>query len=679
MAKPRRVVYLDADTIVVKNIDDLFKCGKFCANLKHSERLNSGVMVVEPSAELFNDMVSKVTTLYSYTGGDQGFLNTYYAGFESARVFNPEISAEVVNSKPVPEMERLSTLYNADVGLYMLANKNIREQLDETLPGTGGGRNPHDEFLVKFLFLLPVITLLFCYYRSSLQTRSICDHARQLYYKFRSGGALSYSAVTSSSINSSQQLSNGAHAKVPVFLGGVSIFFCFLAAGVALAVSGSVVPRQIKPWTGLLLMYEWTFTGFFLLFGGYLHLIYKWGKMVASQGGSSRPGSLDYDSEKGHQRQESCDAATWYYGLGMAFLAIATPSVPCLLGITALFSRAFVRGLEDRDTSRTRNSCWCYWWSEPSMIRPVRLWVTRHATKAIPGHARGRLSFAHEELGRGQFGIVYRCFSLDSNDSFACKSIDKHLLTDSTDRECIEKEPKILHVLNGNANIVQLHGFYEDDNYLHMVMDLCDSPDLFDRISKNGVFSESEAFSVFSQLIVAIRYCHLLGIAHRDIKPDNVLFDSRGMLKLADFGSAEWFGGNERRMMSGVVGTPYYIAPEILSGREYNEKVDVWSAGVILHIMLAGVPPFYGETPSETFEVVLRGNLRFPTRIFRSVSKEVKDLLRKMLCKDVSRRLSAEQVLTNDEPSISFEQPQERPMKEPTSDRVDLLEFLYGS
>ncbi|XP_071732566.1 inositol phosphorylceramide glucuronosyltransferase 1 [Rutidosis leptorrhynchoides] len=418
MTDYKKVVYLDADTIVVKNIDELFKCGKFCANLKHSERLNSGVMVVEPSAELFNDMVSKVTTLYSYTGGDQGFLNTYYSGFESARVFDPEVSAEVLNSKPVPEMERLSTLYNADVGLYMLANKwmvdakqlhvihytlgplkpwdwwtawlvkpvdvwqNIRDQLEETLPGTRGGRNPRDEFLVKFLFLLPVITLLFCYYRSFLQTRSLCDHARHIYYKFRSGGTLSYSAVSSSTINSNQQFSNGAHAKVPSFLGGVSVFICFLAAVVALAVGGSVVPSQVKPWTGLLLVYEWTFTVFFLLFGGYLHLVYKWGKLVATQGGSSRPGALDYDSEKGHQRQVSCDAATWYYGLGMVFLAIATPSVPCLMGITALFSRlglmvvgglifaafmtyasehlairSFMRGLEDRDTSRTRNSC----------------------------------------------------------------------------------------------------------------------------------------------------------------------------------------------------------------------------------------------------------------------------------------------------------------------------------
>lgn len=251
-----------------------------------------------------------------------------------------------------------------------------------------------------------------------------------------------------------------------------------------------------------------------------------------------------------------------------------------------------------------------------------------------------------EEIGRGRFGIVYRCYSTVSGDSFACKSIDKRLLADPTDRECLQKEPKILHILGGNPHIVQIYRLYEEEDYLHMIIDLCDTPDLFDRISKRAeVFSESEAASIFSPLILSISYCHRLGIAHRDIKPDNVLFDSWGNLKLADFGSAEWFGMNERGTMTGVVGTPYYVAPEVLSGREYNEKVDVWSAGVILYIMLAGVPPFYGETPAETFEAVLRGNLRFPTRLFRSVSPEAKDLLRKMLCKDVSRRLSAEQVL----------------------------------
>ena len=135
--------------------------------------------------------------------------------------------------------------------------------------------------------------------------------------------------------------------------------------------------------------------------------------------------------------------------------------------------------------------------------------------------------------------------------------------------------------------------------------------------------------------------------SNRDVKPENILFDSRNRVKLCDFGSAELFGGVEgRELMNGIVGTPYYVAPEVLAGREYNEKIDVWSAGVILYIMLGGVPPFYGESVEETFAAVLRANLRFPTKIFRSISSEAKDLLRKMLCKDVSRRFSAEQVLS---------------------------------
>ncbi|KAK9288705.1 hypothetical protein L1049_017168 [Liquidambar formosana] len=98
-------------------------------------------------------------------------------------------------------------------------------------------------------------------------------------------------------------------------------------------------------------------------------------------------------------------------------------------------------------------------------------------------------------------------------------------------------------------------------------------------------------------------------------------------------------------MMSGIVGTPYYVAPEVVAGREYGEKVDVWSAGVILFIMLAGIPPFYGDSAPEIFEAVLRANLRFPARVFHSVSPAAKDLLRRMLCKDESRRFSADQVL----------------------------------
>ncbi|TYJ11336.1 hypothetical protein E1A91_A11G269600v1 [Gossypium mustelinum] len=286
MTNYKKVVYLDADTIVVKSIEDLFKCEKFCANLKHSERLNSGVMVVEPSEAVFNDMMSKVNTLPSYTGGDQGFLNSYYSDFPIAHVFDPNIPQEVLKVRPVPEMERLSTLYNADVGLYMLANKwmvdeselrvihyklgplkpwdwwtfwllkpvdvwqNVGERLEETLPGTGGGKNPNDELLIKFLFLLPFCVLV-CYYRSFLHTggflfrTSLCNHIRHLYFIIRSSGTVAYSGVSSSS-----NINVNNPTKVPVYLGGISVFVCFMAVVVSLGISITIVPQQVMPWTG---------------------------------------------------------------------------------------------------------------------------------------------------------------------------------------------------------------------------------------------------------------------------------------------------------------------------------------------------------------------------------------------------------------------------------------------
>lgn len=198
-------------------------------------------------------------------------------------------------------------------------------------------------------------------------------------------------------------------------------------------------------------------------------------------------------------------------------------------------------------------------------------------------------------------------------------------------------------LLSPHPNILRIYDVVEDDDSLSMVLDLCQPLTLFDRIVDQSL-SEVQAASVMKQLLEAVAHCHRLGIAHRDIKPDNILFDSKDVLKVADFGSAEWFG--EGGSMSGVVGTPLYVAPEVLSGREYNEKVDVWSNGVILYIMLSGIPPFYGESAEEIFEAVLRANLRFPSRIFRSVSSAAKDLMRKMICRDPSRRLSAEQALS---------------------------------
>ncbi|PON98682.1 Tyrosine-protein kinase [Trema orientale] len=218
-----------------------------------------------------------------------------------------------------------------------------------------------------------------------------------------------------------------------------------------------------------------------------------------------------------------------------------------------------------------------------------------------------------EEMGRGRFGTVYKCVPLnDSGDFFAVKSIDKRMIRgDSLESQCLVTEPKLLHLVTPHPHIINLHNLYEDETHLHMVLDLCDSLDLHGRVTRR-VFPEPEAASVMAQLMQAVAHCHRLG---------------------------------DGALMRGIVGTPYYVAPEVLAGRDYSEKVDVWSAGVVLYVMLAGFPPFYGESMGEIFEAVVRANLRFPARAFHSVSPVAKDLLRRMVCKDVSRRFSAEQVL----------------------------------
>ncbi|XP_042469763.1 inositol phosphorylceramide glucuronosyltransferase 1-like [Zingiber officinale] len=434
MTNYRKVVYLDADTIVIKSIDDLFKCRKFCANLKHSERLNSGVMVVEPSESIFTDMMSKVTTLYSYTGGDQGFLNTYYSDFPNAHLFEPDLSTDAMKTRPVPEMERLSTLYNADVGLYMLANKwmvdekelkvihytlgplkpwdwwtawllkpvdvwqNVRVKLEESLPGTGGGRNPHDQLLVQILFAFPVCLLFICYYRSLLlasrdfttkfSRSSVIDYVRRICLHYRSGTLPTYSGAgvaSSSFVNTNQQFFSGTHSKLPCYLGPISVVVCFMATAFSLGFAFILIPHQVTPWTGLLLMYEWTCMTFLVTFGGYLNFMYQWGKRTSDHSNYGRNDSSDHDSDKGFQRNVSrCDIVTWFYWLGMTSLAIVVPSLPYLFGITALFARlglmvggglvfsaflafasehlairAFIKGCEDFNQRLSRNICLC--------------------------------------------------------------------------------------------------------------------------------------------------------------------------------------------------------------------------------------------------------------------------------------------------------------------------------
>ncbi|KAK9930339.1 hypothetical protein M0R45_027378 [Rubus argutus] len=139
-----------------------------------------------------------------------------------------------------------------------------------------------------------------------------------------------------------------------------------------------------------------------------------------------------------------------------------------------------------------------------------------------------------------------------------------------------------------------------------------------------------------------IKYCHDMGVVHRDIKPENILLSKAGKIKLADFGLAMRISYGQN--LTGLAGSPAYVAPEVLVGK-YSEKVDIWSAGVLLHALLVGVLPFQGDSLEAVFESVKTVKLDFHTGIWESISKPARDLIGRMLTRDVSVRITADEVL----------------------------------
>ncbi|CAI5475029.1 unnamed protein product [Closterium sp. Yama58-4] len=198
--------------------------------------------------------------------------------------------------------------------------------------------------------------------------------------------------------------------------------------------------------------------------------------------------------------------------------------------------------------------------------------------------------------------------------------------------------------------IVQLHEVFEDDAGIHLVMDLCDSGDLYDEVVRRGRLPEKESALLFRQIASALAFCHARGVMHRDMKPENILLhkqedaSNRLTVKLADFGLAIPLSAGETTR--GISGSTFYMAPEVLSG-EYGHSADVWSLGVLLFTMLSGAVPFFGDDNSESTEAVLNGQLDFSSPGWATISIEAKGLIRCMLHRDPRRRPTAAKVLSH--------------------------------
>ncbi|PRQ28452.1 putative protein kinase CAMK-CDPK family [Rosa chinensis] len=250
-----------------------------------------------------------------------------------------------------------------------------------------------------------------------------------------------------------------------------------------------------------------------------------------------------------------------------------------------------------------------------------------------------------KELGRGQFGITYLCTEKSTGDTYACKSILKRKLVSKSDRDDIKREIQIMQHMSGQPNVVEIKGAYEDRYSVHLVMELCAGGELFDRIIAQGVYSERAAAAIVRDIVNVVHSCHVMAVMHRDLKPENFLLSSKGegaMLKGTDFGLSVFI--EEGKVYRDIVGSAYYVAPEVLR-RSYGKEIDIWSAGVILYILLSGVPPFWAETERGIFNAILEGVVDFESQPWPSISDGAKDLVRKMLTQDPKKRITSLKVL----------------------------------
>ena len=251
------------------------------------------------------------------------------------------------------------------------------------------------------------------------------------------------------------------------------------------------------------------------------------------------------------------------------------------------------------------------------------------------------------QLGKGGYGKVYEVKNKKTGEIRACKHLSKLSIKNLAK---FELEINIL-IKTDHPNIIKLYEIFESQRSLYLVMQECKGGEVFDRIiehiQKKEMYSEKDAAIIFEQLMSSVEYCHNNGICHRDLKPENLLYLNEGggegnPIKIIDFGLSQIF---INRRLSTKVGTAYYVAPEILKG-DYTEKCDIWSAGVILYILLSGDPPFNGPDDTAIYKKIASLKYTFPPKKWNNISNEAKDLITHMICPE-NERYNAKEVLNH--------------------------------
>jgi len=240
-------------------------------------------------------------------------------------------------------------------------------------------------------------------------------------------------------------------------------------------------------------------------------------------------------------------------------------------------------------------------------------------------------------IGKGSFGKVFLVREIKTDDMFALKVLRKDNIIKRNQVEHTKTERNVL----GNVNhpfIVGLKMAFQSKDKLYFVLDYCAGGELFFHLSKVGKFPEPRAAFYAAEIVLALSYVHAMDIVYRDLKPENVLLDARGHVRLTDFGLSKEGVSSSSSGATSFCGTPEYLAPEILNREGHGRAVDWWSLGALLYEMLTGLPPFYCSDREKLFEKIRKGYLDY-----RSLTPRAQALLKGLLTKDPRRRLGSDE------------------------------------
>ena len=303
--------------------------------------------------------------------------------------------------------------------------------------------------------------------------------------------------------------------------------------------------------------------------------------------------------------------------------------------------------------------------------------LIKFAKENFVGEVKGKLLDFYDvikQLGKGGYGKVYEVKNKKTGELRACKHLSK-LNIKNLDK--FRREIEILKKMD-HPNIIRIYEVYESERSLYIVMEECKGGEIFDRIIEHiqnkQMYSEKDAAIIFQQVMSCIQYCHNQNICHRDLKPENILYLNAGSeknnrIKIIDFGLSQ---ASDR--LKTKVGTAYYVSPEILKGN-YTQLCDIWSAGVILYILLSGDPPFNGANDSAIYNKIAEMRYTFPESKWKNVSNDAKDLICHMLVPE-KERFNAEQVLAHK----WFQNANEAPLSEIEFNAHNLfMNFVNGS